>query len=232
MSKDAVLENEEELDVFSLVANQGEGDEDDADENVGELPDDAESLKAMVAELQERVSKRNKSLKTSKNTNHRMQEQIDALRSTLDELKNKSEAPADRGRTQEELERQAQEWADRVEANPAEAIRYADWKQSKLEENLGNVLGNFMQRVESQFAELKAASNPERLQYQKEVAMLRQNPDFADMDDAALVKIAKTLKGVKRPPGTAGGQRATATKGKGPSSDEITDALRKMGFDK
>ena len=211
MSQDNALGEEmEEVDVLSLMASQS--DEDDENENDEDDTEDTDVLK-------ERVAKRNKSLKKSKQAVHRLQDENKDLMDRLDKLEGLVNSKNDgQSNTVDaaKLEQQAQEWMDRVADNPAEAIKYADWKQAQLEQGLNNWATTFEERMLEKIGMLEGATNPERIKYENEVAILKQNPDFEGYTDEQLVPFAKMLKNtkVRRPAGPVGGKRASETKEK------------------
>ena len=212
MSEDYALgEETEEIDVLSLMASQSDED----DENETDDDDDTEDTEV----LKERVAKRNKSLKKSKQAVHRLQDENKSLMDRLDKLEGLVNSKNDgQSNTVDaaKLEQQAQEWMDRVADNPAEAIKYADWKQAQLEQGLNNWATKFEERMMSKIGVLEGVTNPERIKYENEVAILKQNPDFEGYTDEQLIPFAKMLKNtkVRRPPGTVGGKRASEQKEK------------------
>lgn len=205
--EDAALEEVEEVDIIEALAKQGIEDDDfDDDEDVpGELPDDPEALRALLLKEREIKSKRNKSLKKSKQAIHRTNEENEQLRERLDKLERLAESASNDGG--ENLEQQAQEWADRVLDNPVEAIKYTDQKQRMLEDKIANYLGGFKQEMLEMISGVKSQTNPERLKYENEINMLRNNPKFASLDDGTLIELVKGLKSAK-PRGSVGGERA------------------------
>lgn len=220
MSDDSIaLGNEEEMDVLSMLAEQGGAEEDE------ETEEETEDL----AELKERLSKRNKSLKKSKQANHRMQSEIDELRKMVDEVRQSSAGKQNTQVDPAKLEQEAQAWADRVLDNPAEAIKYADYKQKQLEAGLENWATTFEQKILQRLDALDGRTNPERIKYEAEIAMLKQNPDFADLDEATLIKFAKNLRAVK-PRSSVAGRRAPASEG-GKKFALTPEQKRQMGYE-
>lgn len=214
----ALEENEnEDLDLVSLLADQGEADEsDNEDDSNGEIPSDPEELKAYALELRDRVSKRNKSLKKAKDAVHRADKEKSEALALYEKLEAKFDSSKQSTQGAADLERQAQEWAEKVELDPTKAIDYADWKQQQLEEKVANYLGSELQTLRAEIASLKGATNPEMLEHKAEVDLLRSNPQFAELPDDALLSLAKGLKKarVRQPRGSVTGQRAAAEKGK------------------
>jgi len=224
MSEDYALGNEdmEEIDVLSLMATQSY-EEEDADPE-----EDTEDVDV----LKDRVSKRNKGLKKSKQAIHRLQDENKALMDRLDKLEglvgqvnNGQSNTVDAAK----LEQEAQAWMDRVADDPVNAIKYADWKQSQLEQGLSNYLTKFEEKIMQKLGALEGATNPERIKYENEIAILKQNPDFSGMSDEQLIPFAKMLKNTKvtRPRSSVSGKRASEPEKKPVISDEIKAA---MGF--
>lgn len=228
LGNSAALENEEnteeyeEVDVLSLMASQSDEEEDVADDD-----DDSEDVEV----LRDRVSKRNKSLKKSKQAIHRLQDENSALMERLEKLEQAVTHNGQGEPDQAKLEQEAQEWMDRVADDPAQAIKYADWKQAKLEQGLSNWAANFQEEVMGVIAELKGAVNPERQKFEKELAYLRNDPDFEGWSDDQLLPIARKLGGtkIKRPRGSLAGNRAKSTEP--PKRKRDPELLKRMGFE-
>lgn len=220
----------EEVDVMSLLDIKTEEADEHDDEVSDETPETLEQALELLAKEREIKTKRNKSLKKSKQANHRMQEEMTARDQRLDELERKL---TDRPNNveAEKLEQEAQEWQDRVADDPTQAVAYADYKQSKFEDKLANYLGNMNNELKAEIQALRGATDPEKLEHKTEIAKLRQSDQFADLDDDVLLKVAKALKKakVKQPRGTVGGKKAEA---RIPTQDyTLSDEDReKMGF--
>lgn len=226
-----VLEEQEEVDVLSILAEQGQVADTEDDEDQGEIPDDAEALKAMLLKERELKSKRNRSLKKSKQAIHRTMEENEALRKRLEEIERKVESrrSEDSGRDSEQA---AREWAEKVADDPSQAIAYADWKQSQLEDKLAKYLGGVVEELRNEIGGLKGAVNPDMAKYRDKIAAIREsNEELADLDDAVLLKVAKVLDGtkVRNPRGAIGGRRPPRETGGG--DFKLSDDERKaMGF--
>ena len=222
MSDDNTFDEEmEQVDVLSLMASESQEDDED------EVDEDTEDVDV----LKERVSKRNKSLKKSKQAIHRLQEENDALMERLDRLEGQinSNKGQDTAVDPAKLEQEAQEWMDRVADDPVNAIKYADWKQSQLEQGLSNWAQKFEDKMMQKLNALDSATNPERIKYESEIGILKQRPEFKDMADEQLIPFAKMLKETKvsRPRSPVGGQRAEAPEKKFELTPEQKAA---MGF--
>ena len=230
MDNPEALEVEEEVDVMSLLDIQTEEAEEHDEEVSDETPETLEQALELLAKEREIKTKRNKSLKKSKQATHRMQEELQARDQRLDELERKL---TDRPNNveAEKHEQEVQEWQDRVADDPSQALAYADWKQSKLEDKLANYLGSTVNELKAEIQALRGDTNPEKLEYKAEIAKLKQSEQFADLDDDVLLKLAKGLKGakIKKPRGTVGGKKAEALI---PAKDyTLSDEDReKMGF--
>ena len=217
---------EEEVNALSLLINENvdEGDTDE-DEDSGELPETAEELRAFALKQKEIIAKRNKSLKKAKQAQHRTQEESNTLQSQFEALEQKVNGIGKPNVEAENLAKEEQEWRDRVEDDPTQAVGYMDWKNAQMANNIASYLGGKFTELESTINTLKSDTNPERLEYRKEIAQLRANPEFADLDDDMALKLAKALKSTKvvGGRGTVGGKRVVAT----PSSTEVmTDEIR------
>lgn len=223
---------EEEITALSLLVNEGATDDDnieDEDES-GELPETVEELKALALAQKEKIAKRNKSLKKAKQAQHRTQDENNTLQSQFEALEAKVDGIGQPNVEADNLAKEEQEWRDRVEDDPTQAIGYMDWKQSQLQNNLANFLSQKLGQIEQNFNSLKSDTDPEKLEYRKEIAQLKATPEFADLDDATALKVARALKSAKVPGrGGIGGKRVTAQpKAKG---EEMTDEIKRaMGF--
>lgn len=226
----ALKENEEELDLVGILATQGENDEIDDEELDGDEPKTLEEWQERAKMLEERVSKRNRSLKKAKEAVHRAGKEKSEALALYEKLEAKLNSSERSNKGSEDLERQAREWMEKVEIDPTKAIEYADWKQSQLESKIASYLESKFSGFEQKINALMGATNPERLQYKEEIDMLKSNPQFAELDENVLLTLAKGLKSakVKSPRGTATGSRATADKGK---PFKLTDEQKAaMGF--
>ena len=229
MAEEPMVLEEEEVDVLSLVANQGEGGDIEEDDDHGDLPDSVEELKALLEKEREVKSKRNKSLKKSKQAIHRTMEENESLRKRLDEIEKRiGESKAANGA--EDIEKKSREWAEKVVDDPSQAIAYADWKQSLLEDKLARFLDDTIKGLRSEIAQLKGASSPDMAKYREKISALREsNDELAELDDATLMKVVKVLDGtkVRTPRGSIGGKRPAG----GGDDFKLTDDIRQaMGF--
>jgi len=208
---------EEAVTALSLLVNEGAADDDtieDEDES-GELPATIEGLTALVLEQKEKITKRNKSLKKSKQAQHRTQDENNTLQNQFEALETRLDAKVDGiGKPNveaESLAKEEQEWQDRVEDDPTQAIGYMNWKNTQRDQNLASFLSQKLGQIEQNFNELKSGTDPEKLEYRSEIAQLRATPEFADLDDATALKVAKALKATKVPGrGGISGKRVTA----------------------
>lgn len=218
------VEEMEEVDMLSLLAKSQErelGDDDDAEEDEG--GDDIASLKKVISE-QKRI------IKNAQKANKRLIHEQESMMERISKLESAPRHNESGNVDQAQLEREAQEWIDRVSDDPVNAIKYADYKQSKLEEKLANYLGSQFQRFEQMIGEISGKADPERMKYENELTILKQRPEFQDMADAQLIPFAKLLKGttIKQPRGVVGGKRAPSHTEK---KFELTDDIRAaMGF--
>lgn len=226
---DTALEvNEDEVDVMSLLADESV--ESDIDEEIDSaVPETIEELKEALIREREIKTKRNHSLKKSKQATHRIQEENEALLKRLDSMDQRitSSQP---NQEAEKLEQEAQEWRDRVEENPADAIGYTDWKQRQFEDKVATYIGREFEDIKSMIGGIQQAADPEVIKYQTQISALRQKEGFSELDDATLLVVAKGLSGakVKSPRGSvSGGKPFTIKNGK---SEPTAELLKKMGF--
>lgn len=223
---------EEEITALSLLVNQGVEDDDtdeDEDDN-GELPETIEELKALALEQKEKIAKRNKSLKKAKQAQHRTQEESNTLQAQFEALEAKVNGIGQPNVEAENLAKEEQEWRDRVEDDPTQAIAYMDWKTQKQNQTLASFLGQKFGEFEQSINSLRSDTDPEKLEYRKEIAQLKATPQFAGLDDATALTVAKALKGAKiQGRGGIGGKRVTTTSK--PKEYELSDEDKQnMGF--
>lgn len=211
----------EEVDVISLLATQSEVDEDE----VGE-----EEVSVDPAVLEERLGKRNKSLKKSKQANHRMQDELSAQQTRIDELEKLINKPAvDTGAKEQERKEVLEAWRTEVGDNPEKAIDYANLQSEQMQDNVVNYISEMKTDFERQIAELKGATNPDVREYEGEIAKLKTNPNFANLPQSVLIDLAKGLTVNRSPRGSATGGKAVAVKDE---KMEVTDEMRRaMGFE-
>lgn len=216
----------EEVDVLSLLATEGEEDQNDE----GDDSDDPATLEEALALLEkerEVKSKRNKSLKKAKQAVHRSNEESEALRARLDQLEARLNSQPN-GEA-DKFEQQVQEWQERVADDPKEAVAYTNWMQRVMEERVANYVGSELHSVKQMISELKGVTDPEKIAYKSDIDKLRNNEAFSELDDNALLAVAKAMKGakVKSPRGGIGGGRMAASNQPFKMTDEIRIA---MGF--
>ena len=232
MNNDALGEEVEEVDALSLLTEQVIDEESDEDEDIADdaIPDTVEGLQEALKREREIKSKRNKSLKKSKQATHRIQEENEELLRRLDDIDRRvgSVQPAQEAQV---LEKENQEWQDRVTDDPSQALAYTDWKQGKFEEKVANYLGTQMTEIRDMIGGLQSATNPEVIQYRDQMNTLRNREEFAELDDSVLLSLAKGLTAtkIKKPrAGIGGGKVTIAAK---PDKVALTEEERqKMGF--
>jgi len=231
---EALEENTEEVDIMSLLAEQGEPASDEiVDDDDSALPDTVEELKAALLKEREIKSKRNHSLRKSKQAQHRTQEENDKLLARLAKVE-ENQTRNQSGVEAERLEKISQEWKEKVEDDPTSALEYMDLKQSQLEEKLSSYLEGQFSSIADMFEKLEGATNPEKMKYAKEVEALRARDGFSNLDDDTLVSVAKALKEskVKAGRGTIGGKRKPKAEKRTPDFGGMTaeEVRKKMGF--
>lgn len=226
--------NEEEVNILSLITNESgevEGSDEVDDENQ-EVPTSVEELTALVEKQKATITKRNQSLKKAKNAQHRTEDEKSLLQQQFDAIDGrlgKIEQPI--GAENLEQIAKAQAWADRVTDDPKEAIGYTDERLKDLEDRMVSYVGKLQKDHDAEIASLKG--EPDRIKYKADMDLLRSNnPQFAALEDEALLLVVKALKSstVKKP-----GGRGTVSGGKADAAvtqeTGLTDEMRsKMGF--
>jgi predicted nucleic acid-binding Zn-ribbon protein len=223
---------EEAVTALSLLVNEGatDNDTDDDEDESGELPTTIEGLTALVEEQKGKITKRNKSLKMAKQAQHRTQDENNTLQSQFEALETKVDGIGKPNVEAESLAKEEQEWQDRVEDDPTQAIGYMNWKNAQRDQNLASFLSQKLGQIEQNFNELKSDTDPEKLEYKSEIAQLKATPQFAHLDDATALLVAKALKATKVPGrGNISGKRVTA-QAKSAAFELTDDDKRKMGF--
>lgn len=229
MSDDNGFVEEEEVDVLSLLASESEDEGDEEDDDAGEVPESIEELKKALEREREIKRKRNKSLKVAKQAQHRTQKEYDALLARLEKVEERASSATENNGVAK-LEQQAQEWRDRVEDDPSQAVGYTDWKFEQFEDRMARYLGEKFGSIESMISEWRGQTDPERVKYASQIDALRKSG--LDMDDNTLISIAKVLgsKKVKTPRGSIGGLRddgaADASSKRGKISDDDMKKIR------
>ena len=189
-------------DVFDFLATQS----DEIDDESGEIDTDTDD----IAVLKERISKRNQTIRKSKRANHRIQEENEALEKRLADLETKfnSSAPNAEAQNQERKE-VLEQWRESVADKPENALDYTNAVMGDFKGSVADLLNAQQESFERQIAEIKGEIDPEKNKYRDKINSLRQNPDFADMDDKTLMVFAKNLS-EKVPRGAIGGRRVSS----------------------
>jgi len=193
--------NEEvENDVFDFLATQSE----EIDDDNGEIDTDTDDIQV----LKDRISKRNQTIRKSKKANHRIQEENEALEQRLADLETKLNSPAPNAEAQNQERKEVlEQWRDSVADKPENALDYTNAVVGDLKSTVADLLAAQQADFDSRLAQIKSDIDPEKNKYRDKINSLRQNPDFADMDDDVLMKFAKNLS-EKVPRGTVSGRRA------------------------
>lgn len=201
MNNEAETSEEVENDVFDFLATQSE----EVDDDNGEIDTDTDDIQV----LRDRINRRNKSLRTAKKTNHRIQEDNKVLEKRLEELESKINSPAPNEDAQKQERKEAlEQWRDSVADKPENALDYTNAVVGDLKGTVVELLTAQQEDFNRRLAEIRGDIDPEKNKYRDKINSLRQNPDFADMDDDVLIKFAKNLS-EKVPRGTVRGRRAT-----------------------
>jgi len=231
MSDDSIAKTEEVEDsLISLHANESEETEDEVVEDETQVPDTVEGLQALLEEKNEIIRKRNKSLKKSKQAQHRTQEEKEAFLTRLEAVEqNNNQQPNVEA---ENLARQEQEWHDGVEDGTLKVADYTDWKNTQTIDRVAAYVNKLQTGFDAQLAALTSATDPEKAKYSEQIAVLKTKRGFADLDDDVLLTIAKGQAGAKAPGGrgTISGGRGVSTGEPKMSPEEKKEMLQKMGF--
>ncbi len=201
MDNEAENSEEVENDVFEFLATQSE----DHDDENGEIDTDTDDIQV----LKDRISKRNTTIRKSKKANHRIQEENEALEKRLADLEVKlnSSVPNAEAQNQERKE-VLEQWRDSVADKPENALDYTNAVVGDLKSTMADLLSAQQKDFDERLAAIKGEIDPEKNKYRDKINSLRQNPDFADMDDKTLMVFAKNLS-EKVPRGAIGGRRAS-----------------------
>jgi hypothetical protein len=223
---------EEAVTALSLLVNQDveENDNIEEEDESNEIPETIDELKAFALKQKETIAKRNKSLKKAKQAQHRTQEESNTLQTQYEKLEAKVDGIGKPNVEAENLAKEEQEWRDRVEDDPTQAVAYMDYKAQKQNQNLAAFLGQKFGEFQESIDSLRSDTDPEKLEYRKDIAQLKANPEFAHLDDAQALVVAKALKSAKVPGrGTVSGKRVTGTPK--PKTHELSEEDKtKMGW--
>lgn len=222
MSDEALIQ-EEEKDIIDILSTQGqEVDEEEVEGLPTELPDDPDELKQLVADYQERVSKRNKTIKKRSDATHRMQEEIEALKSQVETYQSQSTQASTAEAQKQEQEKAYAEWRDSVSDDPSKAVDFATWQAGQMQDRMVDYIAKMQSSLEGQIAALKGEMNPEKQKYRDKIATLKQNPDFSDLDDDTAIKFIRATEQIKLGPrGTIGGKPVPTQKTREKRLDEL-----------
>ena len=228
---------EEEVDVISLLAEQGRKDEDmDTDEE--ELSEDElSSLPEKAREIIENIrAKKNKTIRKRTEAQHRTQKELDALaeanRKMAEELESmrqgKSAEPG-----QEPPGIDPEEWKNRIEDDSTAVIDYVGKVQEAQNQRLAEFLQSEFSKIYDAIGGLKSATDPERAKYRDKIEVLSKDPRFSGLDENALIAVAKAMSEVKVPArGTVAGRRIVKKPERKPDYGGLSleELQRKMGF--
>lgn len=210
------LENEEteEVGLMDLLA-QGEESANEEDGHIDTNTDDVEELKRRVQEYEERIHKRNVSLKHSKDSTKRLAAENEKLMERLEKLEARLSGSHD-NEDQATREQKVQELIDGVYDDPAKSVDYVNYLTKDLETRMASTVLPQIEELKQALAELRGTTNPERQKYEKELSILRNDPDFEGFTDEQLLPFVRKLRNTKvpRPRGATGGNRAAASPAK------------------
>ena len=233
-SKELEVQEEVEETLVDLLTKQGEeGDEEETVVPEGELPEDFDGMKALL--LQERgiKTKRNRSLKKSKDANHRIQGELEAALTRIEKLETSGAAqqPNLEAGNRDRYEKDLEKWRKSVEDEPGKAVDFANWQAQTLQTNMTKAMTDMKAEIVAQLAEIKGNSNPDHQTYKAEMELVASLPEYEGASKSEILRAAKLLKGtkVKSPRGTASGK--TVAKATSKKSTVTAADKRKMGFD-
>jgi hypothetical protein len=206
-----ILNEELEQDILDVLADQGENDEDTGNEDYaasGELPDDPEQLKTLLLQEREIKSKRNKTLKKRDDAIHRMQSELDAQNTKIEQLLSNSQDTQNSAK-QQEYQETLKGWKDSVAENPEQAIDFMAAQNNDLRNTIAELMANMQSGFQEQIAELKGDMNPDKIKYREKIAKVRQIPGYENATDDEAIRFLKATERIpKQPRGSVGGQRA------------------------
>lgn len=218
MSNEA--EMQDEVDVIELLAVKGEEEIDE----VSEIDVDTDDIEV----LKERIAKRNKALKKSKQANHRIQDEKSALEKRIDDLEKSLTSPA----PNEEAQRQEQqkvlaEWKESVADDPSKALDYFNYQMKSMQDNFAEILANQQSAFADQIGAIRGDIDPEKNKYRDKIEALKSNPELAEIPDEFLLKMAKQME-ERVPRGAIGGKRAIQQADPKKDLEAIKDRYRKQ----
>lgn len=216
MSNEAKVIEETEESLIDLLATQSE----EVEDTVEEIDVDTDDIEI----LKERIAKRNKSLKKSKQANHRIQEENAAMLARMEELEKKipSTQPVVEAEKREQTEAY-EKLLDSVNDNPSLAVGLIKETQDKMVDFLARQEAEY----EAKIAALRNEFDPEKGKYRDDIARLRSNPELKDMDDDSLIKFIKASSGIT-PRGVVGGRKASVVPDPEAINKETREKYRKM----
>lgn len=212
------VEEESLLDLLAAESGQSEDEYDEEIDETNELPDDPEALRALLLKEREIKSKRNKSLKKSKEANHRIQDELKALQDSFEEFRSSPNQSPDVEAQKREQAKAYEELRDSVNDDPSKAVDLITDMQNKTVDFLARQQAEFDAKLNKITKDL----DPERHKYRDQIATLRNNPRLANLDDDSLIAVIEATGSVK-PRGSIGGRRATVAP---VDSDEAYKAAR------
>lgn len=199
---------EEEQDIVDFFAKQGTEVDDSDDDGIGELPESAEELKALLLATQEKVSKRNKTIKKREKALERVQEERESLLSRFDELSRTQNQASTTETQNQDYKENLEKWRESVDDDPKKAIDFALWQINETQSKTADFLAQMQASYDEKLAAVQDSLNPEKLKYKSKLEALRQNETLAHLDDDALLAFVKAGEQIKIPRGAIGGKKA------------------------
>jgi hypothetical protein len=157
-----------------------------------------------------------------------MQDELKAVQEQLEALKTVNNAPNIEAQNAEWKEVQ-QKWQDSVKDTPELAVDYTNYQVQEMQARTADLIEKMQNSFDEKLERITSEMNPEKLKYRDKIDMLKQNPDFAEMDDGTIMKFIKATEKVPiAPRGTATGKRPTAKTSSDDALKAAKEKYRKM----
>jgi len=209
-----------EQDIIDLLATQSE----EVDNDEVEIDTDTDDINV----LKDRIAKRNKTIKKSKQANHRIQEENSALEQRLEELEKMINSPAPNVEAQNQERQEALEkWRESVADDPGKAVDFANWQANDQMERIVNLFTQQQETFNSEIASLKGEIDPERTKYREQINKLKTNPAYAAIPEEHLLTFVKGAERVHRND-SIGGKRVQAQNTSEKDLEELRERVRKQ----
>ena len=218
---------EEEQDIVDFFAKQG-AEVDEVEDDGQELPESADELKALLLAEREKVSRRNKTIKMREKALDRINEERESILSKLDELSAAQNQASTTETQNQEYKETLEKWRDSVDDDPKKAIDFALWQINETQSKTADFLAQMQATYDQKLEAIQGDLDPEKLKYRSKIDGLRQNEEFADLDDATLLRFIKAGEKVRIPRGAIGGKKAEVAVDPNQKYDEIREQYKKF----